>query len=257
MLIMLTDNELIRYSRHLLLDDMGLLGQEKLKKAKVLILGMGGLGSPASLYLGAAGVGNLTICDFDHLSLSNLQRQIAYQSDEIGRAKVTLMQRRLNKLNPEINVRCVSNKMDEQQLNIELLLADLVLDCTDNMYTRQRINRACVNAKIPLIVGAAIRFEGQLSFFNHSEPGAACYHCLFPESDDPQLNCSNSGVLGPVVGIIGTSQALEAIKIIVDIKSSLSNQLKIFDGKTLQWQTFTINKDPNCQVCGKHENNSK
>ncbi len=254
---MLTDNELIRYSRHILLDDVGMQGQQQLKKAKVLILGMGGLGSPASLYLAAAGVGNLTICDFDHLTLSNLQRQIAYQSDDIGIAKVTLMQSRLNKLNPEINVRCVSNKMDEQQLNIELLLVDLVLDCTDNMHTRQRINSACVNAKVPLIVGAAIRLEGQLSFFNHRDPTAACYHCLFPNSDDPQLNCSNSGVLGPIVGTIGTLQALEAIKIIVGMKSSLSNQLKIFDGKTLQWQTFTINKDPNCQVCGKNENNRK
>ncbi|MCK5819244.1 MAG: molybdopterin-synthase adenylyltransferase MoeB [Psychromonas sp.] len=248
---MLKDSELIRYSRHLLLDDLGAHGQAKLKKAKVLIIGMGGLGSPASLYLAAAGVGSLTICDFDSLELSNLQRQIAYQSDEIGSAKVTLMQQRLKKLNPEISVRCIANKMEEPQFNLELLLADLVLDCTDNMPTRQLINRVCFNGKVPLIVGAAIRFEGHLSFFDHKDPDAACYHCYAPSSVDPQLNCSNSGVLGAVVGVMGSLQALEAIKIIVGIESTVKNKLKLFDGKTLQWQSFTINKDPNCQVCGK------
>jgi len=247
---MLTDAETLRYSRHLLLEDVGELGQEKLKNSKVLIIGMGGLGSPAALYLAAAGVGTLVIADFDHLEVSNLQRQIAYTTEGIGEDKVTLMKKRLEQINPEIRIRTINRKMAKQQLQMELMMVHLVLDCTDNMGTRQMINAACVQAQVPLVVGAAIRFEGQLMFFDHSQADSACYHCLFPSDEEQALNCSNSGVIGPVVGSIGTLQALEAIKHITGLPSGIKNKLKLFDGKTLEWQTFAIAKNEQCTVCG-------
>ncbi len=248
---MLSDNETLRYSRHLLLEEVGESGQKALKKARVLIIGLGGLGSPAAIYLGAAGVGSLVVADFDVLEVSNLQRQIAYQSCDVGKNKAALIKQRLAELNPEIRVRTVTRKMDQAQLMMELMMVDLVLDCTDNMASRQMINAACVTARVPLIVGAAIRFEGQLMFFDHTQADSACYHCLFPGTEEETLNCSNSGVLGPVVGTIGTMQALEAIKQLLGWPSALTNKLKLFDGKTLNWQTFTISKDPQCSVCGQ------
>ncbi len=248
---MLSDDEILRYSRHLLLEEVGESGQKALKKARVLIIGLGGLGSPAAIYLAAAGVGSLLVADFDVLEVSNLQRQIAYQSSDIGANKAALIKQRLANLNPQIRVRTVNRKMDQAQLMMELMMVDLVLDCTDNMASRQMINAACVQAKVPLIVGAAIRFEGQLMFFDHAQADSACYHCLFPGTEEETLNCSNSGVLGPVVGTIGTMQALEAIKKLVGLPSALTNRLKLFDGKTLNWQTFTISKDPQCSVCGQ------
>ena len=249
---MLSDDELLRYSRHLLLEDVGETGQEALKKANVLIIGMGGLGSPASLYLAAAGIGHLVLSDFDNIEVSNLQRQITYQSDDIGESKVEVTKRKLQQINPDIKVRSINKAMPEEQLTMELTMADLVLDCTDNMATRQMINKACVNAKVPLIVGAAIRLEGQLMFFDHSQADSSCYHCLFPDLEEQTLNCSNSGIIGPVVGTIGTLQALEAIKYFVGLPSGIKNKLKLFDGKSLDWQTFAINKDPKCTVCGQH-----
>ena len=249
---MLSDAEVLRYSRHLLLQDIGDSGQLALKNGKVLIIGMGGLGSPASLYLAAAGVGSLVIADFDDVDVSNLQRQIAYQGADIGTKKVVAMKARLENINPEINVRSINKKMAKEQLLMELMMVDLVLDCTDNMHSRQMINSACVQAKVPLIVGAAIRFEGQLMFFDHQQADSACYHCLFPESDEPILNCANAGVVGPVVGTIGTMQALEAIKYLTGLPSTIKNKLKLFDGKTLDWQTFVINKNEQCSVCGEN-----
>ena len=246
---MLNDAELVRYSRHLLLEEVGEKGQQALKNAKVLIIGLGGLGSPAALYLASAGIGQLVLSDFDVIDVSNLQRQITYQSDDVGQSKVEVTKAKLQQINPEIRVRSVDNQMPVQQLMMELSMVDLVLDCTDNMASRQLINKACVDAKTPLIVGAAIRLEGQLMFFDHSEIGSPCYHCLFPHSEEQSLNCSNSGVIGPVVGTIGTLQALEVIKYFVGLPSGIKNKLKLFDGKTLDWQTFTINKDPQCAVC--------
>ncbi|MEG3755104.1 molybdopterin-synthase adenylyltransferase MoeB [Psychromonas arctica] len=248
---MLSDSELLRYSRHLLLEEVSEAGQHKLKQAKVLIIGMGGLGSPAALYLAAAGIGHLVLNDFDEIEVSNLQRQITYQSSDIGDSKVEITKQRLQQLNPDIKVRSINKQMPELQLSMELTMADLVLDCTDNMATRQMINKACVEAKIPLIVGAAIRLEGQLMFFDHSQADSPCYHCLFPSSEEQTLNCSNSGIIGPVVGTIGTLQALEAIKYFVGLPSGIKNKLKLFDGKTLDWQTFAINKEPQCSVCGQ------
>ena len=251
---MLTDNEISRYSRHLLLDDVGVSGQQKLKRATVLIIGLGGLGSSACLYLAAAGVGSMVIADFDHVDTSNLQRQIAYSMSDLKTQKTNAMKARLRAINPEIKVRCIDTKMNAEQLSMELILADLVLDCTDNIKTRQMINQACVKAKTPLIIGAAIRFEGQLIFFDHSESDSACYHCLMPSNDEQALNCSNSGIVGPVVGTIGTLQALEAIKYIVGLASGVNNKLKLFDGKSLDWQTFNITKNPECSVCSDNKN---
>ncbi|WP_354623568.1 HesA/MoeB/ThiF family protein [Psychromonas sp. MME2] len=248
---MLSDAETIRYSRHLLLQEVGDVGQQKLKNAKVLIIGLGGLGTPAALYLAAAGIGHLVLNDFDHIEMSNLQRQISYQESDINAEKVVVTKQRLQHLNSQIRVRTIKQKMTAEQLAMELMMVDLVLDCSDNMATRQIINAACVEAKVPLIVGAAIRLEGQLMFFDHRHDDAACYHCLFPSSEEAQLNCSNSGVLGPVVGTIGTLQALEAIKHFLGLPSGIKNKLKLFDAKSLDWQTFVINKDPQCRVCGK------
>ncbi len=193
----------------------------------------------------------MVIADFDCLEVSNLQRQIGYSTGDIGSDKVALMKDRLEELNPEIRVRSISREMNREQLLMELMMVNLVLDCTDNMASRQMINAACVEAKVPLIVGAAIRMEGQLMFFDHSQPESACYHCLFPGEEEQALTCSNSGVIGPVVGTIGTMQALEAIKHFTGLPSGIKNKLKLFDGKTLEWQTFAINKDAQCSVCGK------
>ena len=237
---MLSDTETLRYSRHLLLEEVGESGQNKLKKANVLIIGMGGLGSPAAMYLGAAGIGSLVLADFDHLEVSNLQRQIGYSVDGVGENKADLMKQRLQALNPEIRVRAIHQKMDESQLLMELMLTDLVLDCTDNIETRQMINKACVDAKRPLIIGAAIRMEGQLMFFDHQQADAPCYHCLFPSHEEQALNCSNAGIVGPVVGTIGTLQALEAIKHIVGLPSGIKNKMKLFDGKTLRLADLCI-----------------
>ncbi|WP_435235507.1 HesA/MoeB/ThiF family protein [Psychromonas sp. PT13] len=248
---MLNDAEMLRYSRHILLDEIGELGQKDLKNSHVLIIGAGGLGSPAALYLAAAGVGSLVIADFDTLDVSNLQRQIIYQTGDIGSDKVVLMKNRLQSLNPEIRIRTINQEMDEEQLLLELMMTNLVLDCTDNLESRRLINRACVKAKVPAIIGAAIQMQGQLMFFDHREDDSACYQCLFPDGEEQQLNCTNAGVLGPVVGTIGSLQALEAIKYITGVPSGVKNKLKLFDGKTLDWQTFTIGKDPECPVCGQ------
>jgi len=248
---MLNDAELLRYSRHLLLEEVGETGQQALKKAKVLIIGLGGLGAPASLYLAAAGIGHLVLSDFDTIEISNLQRQITYQSSDVGESKAEVTKRKLQQINPDIKVRSINKAMPAEQLAMELSMVDLVLDCTDNMATRQLINQVCVQEKVPLMVGAAIRFEGQLMFFNHTEADAPCYHCLFPSAEEQTLNCSNSGIIGPVVGTVGTLQALEVIKYFVGLPSGIKHKLKLFDGKTLDWQTFSINKDPNCSVCGQ------
>lgn len=246
----LSDAELLRYSRHLLLEDVGETGQMVLKEAKVLIIGMGGLGSPASLYLASAGIGHLVLSDFDQIEVSNLQRQITYNSSDLGESKVEVTKAKLQQINPEIKVRSINKQMPEMQLAMEVAMADLVLDCTDNMASRQLINKVCVENSKPLIVGAAIRLEGQLMFFDHRDNNSPCYHCLFPDSQEQTLNCSNSGIIGPVVGNIGTLQALEAIKFFVGLPSGIKNKLKLFDGRSLDWQSFAINKDPQCKVCG-------
>ncbi|TAA45778.1 HesA/MoeB/ThiF family protein [Corallincola spongiicola] len=249
---MLTNQEQLRYSRHLLLDDIGEAGQLKLKAASVLIVGMGGLGCPVAQYLVAAGVGRLLLADGDQLDLSNLQRQILYRSDDIGEDKVDLAQQTLQQLNDEIMLEAIPEHLDEGMLNEYIPEVDLVLDCSDNFATRHAVNRVCRQHGVLLITAAAIRFEGQLSAFDHTDCDAPCYHCLYPETTDaPRLNCSNSGVVGPLLGVMGSLQALEAVKALLGQPLTSLHQLRLFDGKTLQWHNFSINKDPQCPVCAK------
>lgn len=246
----LTDAETLRYSRHLLLKEVGEQGQLALKRARVLIVGMGGLGSPVSLYLAAAGVGQLVLADFDDVDSSNLQRQIIYTCDDLKQPKVSAARARLLAMNPEINVRSVNRKLEGVALAMEVSQADLVLDCSDNLGTRYSVSQACVQAGVPLVSGAAIGFDGQLMVFDHRIPSQPCYRCLFPKATEAQLNCSNAGILGPVVGTMGSLQALEAIKLLVDIDSPQVGRFSSFDGRYLEWFHLKMTRDPNCPDCG-------
>ncbi|HDL6855876.1 TPA: HesA/MoeB/ThiF family protein [Yersinia enterocolitica] len=251
----LSDSEFLRYSRQLLLEDIGPEGQLKLKNARVLIIGLGGLGSPAALYLAAAGVGKLLLADDDQLDLSNLQRQILYRTTDINQpsasshTKVRLAQHHLQNLNPLVEIVTFDIRLDDQALADAVTEVDLVLDCSDNMETRHQVNAACIKAQKTLISGSAVGFSGQLLVieppFSHG-----CYACLYPDKELPQRNCRTSGVLGPVVGIIGTLQALEAIKMLSGLPSALSGKLRLFDGKQQSWSTLQLTRAKNCPTCG-------
>lgn len=245
---MLNDQEFLRYSRQLLLEEFGPEGQEKLKQSTVLIVGLGGLGSPAALYLAAAGVGTLLLADDDQLHISNLQRQILYHSNEVPQGKARLAQRQLQALNPLVACITLEQRLQDSILSEAVARADLVLDCSDNMATRHAVNAACVAIDKPLISGSAVGFSGQLLVI---EPPYAqgCYACLYPEQAEPQRNCRTAGVLGPVVGIIGTLQALEALKMLAGMSSPLSGKLRLFDGKQQSWSTLQLSKASNCPVC--------
>lgn len=249
----LSDAEVKRYSRHLLLRQVGEAGQLKLRDASVLIVGMGGLGAPASLYLAAAGVGKLVIADDDIVSESNLQRQILYSEPQLGEAKVAAAKARLTELNSTIHVRPVNRRLSEQVLAMEVMQADVVLDCSDNIATRYAVSDACKAAKVPLVSGAAVAFDGQLMVFDYRDPTSACYRCLFPNASEAVLNCSTAGVLGPLVGLIGSLQALETIKLIVGIESDQVGRFSSFDGISGEWFHLAMQRKPNCTSCGaKH-----
>lgn len=245
---MLSDQEFMRYSRQLLLEDISPDGQQKLKNSKVLIVGLGGLGSPASLYLTGAGVGELWLVDHDDLHISNLQRQVLYDTDDIGQSKAQLAADRLHQLNPLIRTHVVPQKLDVETLIPLVEQVDLVLDCCDNMATRHAVNAACVMTNTTLVSGSAVGFGGQLMVL---EPpfSTGCYACLYPDQDEPERNCRTAGVLGPVVGVIGTLQALEAIKLLVGLPSSLSGKLRLFDGKQQQWNTLQLTPSLQCPIC--------
>ncbi|MBS9425837.1 HesA/MoeB/ThiF family protein [Photorhabdus caribbeanensis] len=245
---MLNDQEFMRYSRQLLLEDIGPEGQEKLKSSRVLIVGLGGLGAPASLYLAGAGVGTIYLADDDQLHISNLQRQILYRTEEIPAAKAELAANQLNALNPLIKTMILNQRQNLESLTTIMKQVDLVLDCSDNMTTRHAINAACVATRKPLISGSAVGFSGQLMVF---EPPYlhGCYSCLYPEQEEPLRNCRTAGVLGPVVGIIGTLQALEAIKMLTGLPSPLSGKLRLFDGKQQSWSTLQLNPSQQCPIC--------
>jgi len=248
---MLNDQEFLRYSRQLLLEDIGTKGQEQLTNSKVLIVGLGGLGSPAALYLAAAGVGKLLLADDDKLHISNLQRQILYRTNDIGQNKANLAKCHLQSLTPQLDCIAIHLRLQEDLLTQAVLTADLILDCSDNMATRHAVNAACIAASKPLISGSAIGFSGQLLVI---EPpySQGCYACLYPEKIEPQRNCRSAGILGPVVGVIGTLQALEAIKMLVGMPSSLSGKLRLFDGKTQNWRSLQLTRSSSCAVCGGH-----
>jgi molybdopterin/thiamine biosynthesis adenylyltransferase len=246
----MNDAQLLRYARHILLDELGIEGQEKLLAATVLIVGAGGLGSPAAMYLASAGVGHIILADHDTVEISNLQRQILHRNDSLGQLKAESGLKTLLALNPDIDVQIRTTRMDHASLMAQIAQVDLVLDCTDNFATRHAVNRACVAHKKPLVSGAAIRFEGQVGVFDTRDPQAPCYHCLFPEAEDVEaLNCATTGVFAPLVGIIGSMQAAEAIKVIADIGTSLKGRLLILDAMDMQWHSVRVKRDPGCLVC--------
>ena len=229
----MNDNQLLRYSRQIMLPLCDIEGQQKLLAAKILIVGAGGLGSPAAMYLAAAGIGSITIYDDDEVELSNLQRQIAHHTSDIGTDKVISTRETLNKLNPDIKVKAVKQRLAGEQLNVEVKAADLVLDCSDNFSTRFAINKACVNHQTPLVSGAAIRFEGQVSVFTPGKNNSPCYNCLYSSEGEELQNCSTNGVIAPITGIIGSIQALEAMKLMMTIGETLTGRLLILDGLTM------------------------
>ncbi len=246
----MNDEQLMRYARHILLDEFGIEGQEKLLESRVLIVGAGGLGSPAALYLASAGVGRLVLADDDVVDVSNLQRQILHTTDRVDWPKARSGQHALTQINPHIQVDAVIQRLDGQALSDQVALADVVLDCCDNFATRHAVNRACVAHGKPLVSGAAIRFSGQISVFDLRRPDAPCYHCLFPEADDAQeLRCATTGVLGPLVGIVGSTQAAEAIKVLSGMGKTLTGRLLCLDALTMEWNTIRFRRDPACPVC--------
>lgn len=245
----MNDNQLLRYSRQIMLPQVDVEGQQRLLDAKVLIVGAGGLGSPASMYLAAAGVGSITIYDNDTVDLSNLQRQIAHDSTDIGTAKAISSLVTMQKLNPDIHVKAVKQRLEGQLLREEVKNADVVLDCSDNFKTRFAINAACVAEKTPLVSGAAIRFEGQVSVFALNKEDSPCYNCLYQQDGEELQNCALNGVIAPITGIIGSMQALEAMKLLMRIGEPLMGRLLLIDGLTMDIHTMRLRKNVKCPSC--------
>ncbi len=252
----MTDEQLLRYSRHILLDEIGIEGQAKIIRAKVLIIGAGGLGSPAALYLASAGVGHLTLADGDTIDLTNLQRQILHTQERVGQLKVRSGQTALSQLNPQIIVEPISQHLAGEALAEQVASADVVLDCCDNFATRYAVNQACVTYQTPLVSGAAIRFSGQLVVFDPRQPNSPCYHCLFPDGQNvEETRCAVMGIFAPLTGIIGASQAAEALKIISGAGQPLIGRLLLLDGLSMEWRSVQFAKDPTCTVCGNEAKN--
>jgi len=247
---MLSDTQLLRYSRQIMLPQIDIIGQQALLAASVLIVGVGGLGCPAALYLAAAGVGRLVLNDMDNVDLSNLQRQVAYRETDLGLPKADSVKQAIQQLNSSIDVIALSYQLDEAQMAHAISQVDLVLDCTDNFSTRHLINRLCVHANKPLVSAAAVGFEAQLSVFDRRNRASPCYHCLYPDLGNENLSCAENGVLGPLVGVIGAMQALEAVKIITGIGRNLVGRLLVFDALRMEWRELGLPRDPACQVCG-------
>lgn len=247
----MNDNQLLRYSRHILLPQIAYEGQEKLAQSHALIVGAGGLGSPVALYLGAGGVGRLTVCDFDNVDLTNLQRQVIHTTQSVGINKAVSAQQTLQAINPEITVVPIPKKSSEEEF-LELARdADVVIDCSDNFRTRYALNRVCVQLKKPLVSGAAIGFEGQVTVFDMRHADSPCYHCLFPDvSADGEMRCAENGVFAPLVGMIGTTQAAEAMKLLLGIGDSLQGRLLLLDVLAMEWRSIKLGRDPSCTVCG-------
>lgn len=247
----MNDAELLRYSRQIMLPDFDIDGQERLLAAKVLVLGVGGLGCPVALYLAAAGVGELWLADNDSVDLSNLQRQIAHGENDIDRLKVASAADAVRALNSSVRVTGITEKLQGEMLDDAVAAVDLVVDCSDNFRTRFAINAACWRHRRPLVSGAAIRGEGQLLVIDPRRDDSPCYRCLYDDSlHDAQLSCSESGVLAPLVGVIGSLQALEALKMLAQYGTPAVGKLQLFDAKTLEWRTLTLRRDAQCPVCG-------
>jgi molybdopterin/thiamine biosynthesis adenylyltransferase len=250
----MNDDELLRYSRHILLDDIGIEGQQKLRDAHVLVIGAGGLGSPALLYLGTAGVGRLTICDHDEVDLTNLQRQIVHRNDRIGQPKADSARRTLLDIDPALQIDARRQRVDAALLDELLPTADLVLDCSDNFATRQAVNAACVRHRRPLVSGAAIGFDGQVSVYDSRRADAPCYACLFPpEAEVEEVACATMGVFAPLVGLIGCVQAAEALKLLIGIGHPLAGRLLMLDARAMEWTEMKAPRNPDCSVCSRRD----
>lgn len=246
----MNDQQLLRYSRHILLDEIGIEGQQRLLDAHALVIGAGGLGSPVALYLASAGVGRITLVDHDSVDLTNLQRQVLHTTARVGQPKAASGKEALAAINPDVEVVARCERADEQTLAALVASASVVLDCTDNFSTRHAINRACVAAGVPLVSGAAIRMDGQIAVFDARSGQTACYACLFPPDQQfEEVQCSTMGVFAPLVGIIGTMQAAEALKLLAGIGESLANRLLLLDARTMEWTSIRTAKSPDCPVC--------
>lgn len=251
----MNDNQLLRYSRHILLPQISYEGQERLVESYALIIGAGGLGSPAALYLAAGGVGKLTICDYDVVDLTNLQRQIIHTTQSVGINKAISAQQTLNSLNPEVSVHTIQERSTAESMERLAQEADVIIDCTDNFATRYTLNQICVKLKKPLVSGAAIGFEGQVSVFDMRNDSSPCYQCLFPDMGaEENLRCAENGVFSPLVGIIGTTQAAEAMKLLMGIGESLQGRLLLLDALAMEWRSIRLSRDPACKVCGPSAN---
>jgi len=254
----MNNQDLERYGRHILLSEIDYEGQKKLLDSHVLVLGLGGLGSPASIYLASSGVGDLTLCDFDKVELSNLQRQIIHSEEKLQINKAQSAKSFISSINSDINVNIIDKKLSENELDLYIKknLVDAILDCSDNFQTRYSLNKVAYKNKIPLISGSAIRFEGQLAIFDFRVDSSACYECLFPDNgEENELRCADHGILAPVVGIIGVMQSLETIKVLLNLNPP-QNQLKIFDGKSNEWKTIAFKKDKECAICSSSSDQS-
>lgn len=248
----MTDDDLLRYSRHILLDDIGIEGQQRLLDAHALVIGAGGLGSPVALYLGSAGVGRITLVDPDTVDLTNLQRQIAHSQARIGQPKAESAAQAICSLRPDARVDTLVLRADAALLDAWVPQADVVLDCSDNFATRQRVNAACVRHRRPLVSGAAIGFDGQLSVYDCRQPDAPCYACLFPpDAAVEEVRCATMGVFAPLVGIIGAVQAAEALKLLAGVGSSLAGRLQMLDARQMRWSEIRLPRQPGCPVCGQ------
>jgi len=248
----MTDDQLLRYSRHILLDEVGIEGQERILAAHALVIGAGGLGSPVALYLGSAGVGHLTLVDHDVVDLTNLQRQIAHTQDRVGQPKVASAAQAVRAINPEAQVTCLQQRADVALLDTLVPHATVVLDCSDNYTTRQAVNAACVRHGKPLVAGAVIRFDAQITVVDPRDRDAPCYACIFdPQAQFEEVACSTMGVFAPLVGVVGAMQAAEALKLVAGVGPSLASRLLMLDGRGMEWSTLRTARNPACPVCGE------
>lgn len=246
----MNDDDLLRYSRQIMLPQIDIRGQEQLRASRALVIGAGGLGSPAAMYLAAAGIGQLAIADPDTVDLSNLQRQLLHRDSDIDRLKVASAKDTLLAINPGLRVTTLVDRLQGALLDESIRNTDVVLDCSDNFATRFAVNASCVAHRTPLVSGAAVRFAGQLAVFDTREPASPCYACLYREGEETDQTCADNGVLSPVVGVIGSLQALEAIKVILALGENLAGRLVLFDGLAHEWRTLSLPRDPDCPVCG-------
>lgn len=249
----MTDDQLLRYSRHILLNEIGIEGQEKISSGRALIVGAGGLGSPVALYLGSAGVGYITLVDDDTVDLTNLQRQIAHTTARVGETKVTSAKAAIAAINPEVTVTVIQARANAGLLDALVEQTDVVLDCCDNFATRQAVNAACVKHRKPLVSGAAIRFDGQISVYDPRDDHSPCYACVFPpDANFEETRCATMGVFAPLVGIIGSMQAAEALKLLSGAGQSIAGRLLMLDGRAMEWSDIGLPRNTSCVVCGSH-----